>query len=69
MREVGLDFRCAERGGVPAVMKQDEPADPVDILLLRPVAVMERAQLLPDLVEQARAGFHARAWDVLTAWV
>jgi len=40
---------------MPPVVKYDEPADPEDVLLLGPDAVVFDAQALANAVEEARA--------------
>jgi hypothetical protein len=53
VRQEGLDFRRAHLPRMPLLVEEDVAADPLQVLLLGAIAVMQRPQLFPHLVEQA----------------
>src|SRR5664279_5066069 len=53
MGQKRLQFLCSHASRVALAVKQDEAADPGDILLLGPVAVVLQAQLGTHLIQQA----------------
>jgi hypothetical protein len=59
VREERLDLRSGHVTRVALAVEQDEAAQPEQVLLLRAVAVVQRAQLVAHLVEQPGSGFHA----------
>lgn len=56
MRQELFDFRLAHSTRMPLAMKQNEPADPLDIDILGSNRVMQNLQMLANLVEQIQFG-------------
>jgi hypothetical protein len=53
------DVVASEIAWMTLAMKQDEAANPEQVLLLRPIAVVLGSQAIPHLVEKTRFRFHA----------
>jgi len=54
IRKVGADLRLAHSLGMAFVVKQDEPANPASVGLLRSRAVVSRAKRGANEIQQAR---------------
>jgi hypothetical protein len=54
VRQKRFDLGRAHRARMTPSMKQDKSTDPLQVLLLGAVAVVQRAQLVAHLLEQAR---------------
>src|SRR2546423_807837 len=59
----GCNLLLAHFVGVPFVMEENEAADPIDVGLLGPQAVMLHAQVPVDALEQSRSGGGRRWWS------